>query len=107
MRNPSTGFDRSVSTDDEGRYHIGEIPAQTYEVNATAGGFKSTIIAALTFYVGATLVRDIYLEVGDTSETVVVREKGRYMVLVSARGCEPCLAALTVILVCVLVGAPG
>src|SRR5262245_50262113 len=61
--NDSTGFDRSVVTDDEGRYHVEEIPASSYEVTAAANGFKSAA-AALTFDVGRTLVRDFQLEVG-------------------------------------------
>jgi hypothetical protein len=73
VRRDATGFDRSALTDDEGRYHIEGIPAQTYDVTAAAQGFRSAVIAALTFEVAATVVRDFRLEVGDTSETVVVR----------------------------------
>ena len=70
--NKSTGFERSVTTDGQGRYLVSEIPAETYDVTASARGFKSAVIGALTFDVGRTFVRDFQLEVGDTSETVVV-----------------------------------
>jgi hypothetical protein len=73
VRNESTGFDRAVATDDEGRYHVEPIPAETYSVTAAASGFKSAVIAVLTFEVGRTLVRDFRLEIGETRETVVVR----------------------------------
>ncbi len=36
VRNDSTGFDRSVRTNDEGRYHVEAIPAGSYEVAAAA-----------------------------------------------------------------------
>jgi hypothetical protein len=72
VRNESTGFDQSVETGDDGRYHVEEIPAQTYDVVAVATGFKSARVVSLTFDVGRTLVRDFHLEVGDASETVVV-----------------------------------
>jgi len=73
VRNDSTGFNRSVASDSEGRYHVDDIPAQTYDVTAAAQGFKSAIVAGLTFDVGRTLVRDFRLEVGPTSETLVVK----------------------------------
>src|SRR5262245_25084163 len=49
VRNESTGFDRSVATDDHGRYRVEEVPAQTYDVTASATGFKSVIVDSLTF----------------------------------------------------------
>jgi hypothetical protein len=73
VSNDSTGFSRSVTTDDDARYLVEEIPPQQYDVTAAADGFKSAVIAELTFDVGRTLVRDFRLEVGDASETVDVR----------------------------------
>jgi hypothetical protein len=73
LRSDSIGIDRSVATDDAGQYHIAQIPPGSYTVAATAPGFKSIIIAALTVDVGRTVVRDFHLEVGDRTETVIVR----------------------------------
>jgi hypothetical protein len=73
LRSASTSVDRLVATDDEGRYHIALIPAGSYAVAAAAPGFKSVVIAELTIEVGRTLVRDFHLEVGDRTETVIVR----------------------------------
>jgi hypothetical protein len=73
LRSDSIGIDRSVATDDAGQYHIAQIPPGSYNVAATAPGFKSIIIAALTVDVGRTVVRDFHLEVGDRTETVLVR----------------------------------
>jgi hypothetical protein len=72
LRSDATGFNRSVSTDDQGRYHVALVPAGSYAVEATAPGFRSVVIAALTVDVGRSLVRDFHLEVGDRSETVQV-----------------------------------
>src|SRR5262245_45165963 len=72
VRDDSSGFDESVDTDDEGRYQVAAIPAGSYEVSAEATGFKSIVIAAMSFEVGRTLVRDFHLEVGDQRETVAV-----------------------------------
>jgi hypothetical protein len=73
VRGTSNGFDRFVPADDEGRYHIAAIPAGHYQVTASAPGFKSVVIKTLSFDVGRTVVRDFRLEVGETSETVVVK----------------------------------
>jgi hypothetical protein len=75
VRDRSTGFDRVLLTDDEGRYHVSAIPPGTYEIRVEATGFKTAIVEALSFEVGRTLVRDFHLEIGDTSETVVVKSE--------------------------------
>ena len=49
------------------------IPAGAYEVTAAASGFKSAVIKALQFEVGRIVVRDFQLEVGETSDTVIVQ----------------------------------
>jgi hypothetical protein len=73
LRSDAAGLARSVSTDDAGRYYIASIPAGSYAVEATAPGFKSIDITALTLDVGRTLVRDFRMEIGERNETVVVR----------------------------------
>jgi hypothetical protein len=72
VRNDATGFDRVAFTDDEGRYQVAAIPPGSFEVTAEATGFKSIVVAAMSFDVGRTLVRDFHLEVGDQREIVVV-----------------------------------
>lgn len=73
VRSQATGFDRSVPTDKEGRYHVAAIPAGIYVLTADATGFRSERIEELTVDVGRTLVRDFRLTVSDRTETVVVR----------------------------------
>jgi outer membrane receptor protein involved in Fe transport len=72
LRNRSTDFVDSVSTDAEGRYHIGAIAAGLYDVIAASAGFRSELLNDLTFEVGRTQVRDFHLTLGDRSEAVVV-----------------------------------
>jgi hypothetical protein len=72
VHDDATGFDRSATSDGEGRYHFAAIPVGTYEIAASAPGFKAAIIPEMPFEVGRTLVRDFRLELGDTTETVVV-----------------------------------
>jgi hypothetical protein len=72
VRSVSTSLNQSAATDDEGRYQVAAIPPGSYEVTAEATGFKSIVVAAMSFDVGRTLVRDFHLEVGDQRETVSV-----------------------------------
>src|SRR4029079_13065819 len=72
VRNPTIGFNRSVTTDDGGRYHVDGIPASVCEITATAAGFKSVVVA-LTFEVGRSFVRDFSLEIGNTAQAIVVK----------------------------------
>jgi hypothetical protein len=72
VRDDSTGFDRSVPTDDDGRYHVGAIPAGSYQITASASGFKSAVVEALNLEVGRIVVRDFRLELGETNESVTV-----------------------------------
>jgi hypothetical protein len=72
VRNASTGFHRAVRTDSDGRYQVAPMPAGSYEITATATGFKSVVIQELYFDVGRTLVRDFRLEVGNQAETIIV-----------------------------------
>ena len=73
VSNQSSNFHRSVSTDDEGRYHVAAIPVGMYVVTVTATDFRPEAIEELRFEVGRTLVRDFRLEIGDRSETVLGR----------------------------------
>ena len=73
VRDDSTGFNVSVSTDADGRYYVAAIPPGTYTVAADASGFRAEVIEEMTIDTGRTLVRNFVLALGDQSETVVVR----------------------------------
>jgi hypothetical protein len=72
IRSEATGFNLSVRTDDEGRYHFAAMPVGLYAATASASGFRSVVVERLRFEVGQTLVQDFQLAVGNTSETVIV-----------------------------------
>jgi hypothetical protein len=72
VENESTGIDQSARSDGEGRYYVAAIPSGTYTVTATADGFRTDRIDALSVDVGRTLVRDFHLAVGDITEAVLV-----------------------------------
>jgi hypothetical protein len=73
VRDETTNFTVSVSTDSEGRYFVLPLSPGTYVVQAAAAGLRPETIESLLIEVGKTLVRDFYLSPGDLSEMVVVR----------------------------------
>jgi hypothetical protein len=66
-----TGAERHFTTKSDGQYQIGNLPPGEYEVKVAANGFKSGL-APVTVQVGENLSIDFNLEIGATSETVVV-----------------------------------
>ena len=42
LSNKSTGFSRTVKTDDQGAYQFLEVPPSTYVMTVTAAGFATT-----------------------------------------------------------------
>ena len=64
----SSTFERTATTDDDGRYSVTPIPAATYQVTGSAAGFKTVVVEGLVLEVGRTVVHDFRLDVGDTSE---------------------------------------
>ena len=73
VRSDETSFDRSVPTDAEGRYYIDAIPPGSYQVSASAAGFREELIEELVVEVGRALLHDFSLDLGDRSETVLVQ----------------------------------
>jgi hypothetical protein len=72
VRSDATGFNLSVRTDEDGRYHFAALPVGSYLVTASAPGFRSAVIERLNFEVGRTIVQDFRLAVGDTHESILV-----------------------------------
>ena len=63
--------ERTFNTKSDGEYQIGNLPPGEYEIRVMMAGFKAGL-AAVTVEVGANITVDFKLEVGATSETVVV-----------------------------------
>ncbi|MFN7622408.1 MAG: carboxypeptidase regulatory-like domain-containing protein, partial [Acidobacteriota bacterium] len=70
-KNRSTGAERVVTTGTDGTFLIGNLIPGEYELRIVMTGFK-TVVVAVTVQIGETLTLDTPLEIGQTTETVVV-----------------------------------
>jgi hypothetical protein len=71
VKNKETGAERTASANSGGEFTVSNLLPGEYEVKVAAKGFK-TYISGATIQVGDTSTIEIGLEVGDTSETVVI-----------------------------------
>ena len=71
VKNPSTGFTRSATTDESGRYRFTNLPTGQYEVSVEASGFKKYQRNTVTLDIGQEATVPVSLEVGDISAEVV------------------------------------
>lgn len=72
IRNQDTNITRTTPTETDGSYRFPAIPAGTYEIEATHGGFETVKESGITLTVGQEAVQNITLSVGATSQTVEV-----------------------------------
>jgi hypothetical protein len=73
VTNSQTGFQRSDTSDSQGRYTISQLPPGTYNVKATAAGFADTTINNVELQVNSPATVAIKFEkVGSTATTVQV-----------------------------------
>ncbi|MCA1624665.1 MAG: carboxypeptidase-like regulatory domain-containing protein [Acidobacteria bacterium] len=70
--NPETGFNRSVTTNDEGQYNFPSISPATYRIEVEASNFKKTIKSDIRALVDSPINVDIPLQAGDVSAVVDV-----------------------------------
>ena len=68
----TNAMSQSTTTDAQGRYTISQLPVGTYSVQASLAGFNTVVRAGITLAVGATLVVDFSLPVGQVTQTVNV-----------------------------------
>ena len=71
-QNLETGTSRSIPTDETGSFRLAALPVGHYDLKAEASGFKVTTQKALVLDVGQEAVMNFALEVGTTSEQVIV-----------------------------------
>ena len=74
--NPATNYERSATTNDDGRYLIANLEAGLYSVRINAPNFKSYVVENVRVNAGATTTADAVLEAGAVSETVEVVSSG-------------------------------
>ena len=72
LTDPAKNFSRTQQTNADGAYVFTAIPPGTYKLEITAPGFKTASATDLVALVDTPTVRDVQLEVGAVSETVVV-----------------------------------
>jgi hypothetical protein len=71
-RNVGTNVTQSTVSDAAGRYQILDLPIGSYEIQASLSGFEKVLHKGITLTVGANLVVDFSLPVGQVSQTVNV-----------------------------------
>jgi len=72
IRNRETGAERSVSTDDTGRFNAASLAVGTYDLQVEKPGFHSTSLTNVTLVVGQREAVSFTLQVGDVHQTVEV-----------------------------------
>ena len=72
VRNPSTGFSRTFTTNDSGEFQAIGIPPGTYEITASAATFRTVKISDIKLTVGQRAGITIPLEVGGADAVVNV-----------------------------------
>lgn len=63
---------RTVQTNDEGQYSVGDLPVTSYDVTVEAKGFRKSVSTNVEVSVGQRRTLDVELQVGDISEVVTV-----------------------------------
>src|SRR5438876_11081793 len=71
-KNAGTGAERTVLTDASGGFSIASVPAGSYDVTASASGFRPEVRSGITMTVGAAMRVDFALNVGTLAEAVEV-----------------------------------
>ena len=74
-RNIGTNITQATQSDAQGRYRIANLPVGEYEVRASMSGFQTMVHTGITLTVGASLVVDVSLTVGQVTQTVNVESE--------------------------------
>ena len=72
LTNEATGFQSSFVSDASGNYSFRNLTPGKYDLNATAGGFKTQDQKGIELLVNQAARQDVHLAVGQTGETVTV-----------------------------------
>jgi hypothetical protein len=62
----------TTTTDHEGKYEVGDLPAANYRVNFSSPGFKNYEVQGMSLGGGRELTQNAALQVGNVSQTVTV-----------------------------------
>ncbi len=72
LSNPTTGLERTVTTDDAGNFHFLELPIGTFRLTITKQGFGTSIITDIETSQGVVNTIDPVLKIGSVSSQVEV-----------------------------------
>jgi outer membrane receptor protein involved in Fe transport len=72
VKNSATSATQSVTSDDQGRYSLPELPIGPYDVAATKSGFQNVVRSGVVLTVGSSPVLDFQLPVGQATDTISV-----------------------------------
>lgn len=72
IRNTATGATQTLTTDEQGRYSVPNLPIGPYEATASKTGFQNLVQRGITLTVGSSPVVDFQLMVGQATQTVNV-----------------------------------
>jgi hypothetical protein len=72
LTDKATNIPRLVSTNENGRYLLVDIPAGTYDLTVNKAGFRLSRLSGQAVNVGTTLTLNVTLEVGAVTESVEV-----------------------------------
>ncbi len=73
-QNQETGTQRSVHTDDAGRYSIEQLPPGRYQLTAQVSGFETAVVPEVEVFVGRTTVVNVRLKIGELQTKTVVTD---------------------------------
>ena len=74
VRNPDTGFSRTVSTETDGSYRLSALAVGRYDIEISHAGFNTETRKSLALAVAQEAVVNVTLQVGSASQTVTVTE---------------------------------
>lgn len=72
IANPATGFNRSVTTSEDGKFSFPGIPPATYRVEVEAANFKKLVNASVQALVDSPIDIDLAMQPGDVTAVVDV-----------------------------------
>jgi len=75
LKNVGTGAPHTTKSDAEGRYRVPDLNVGEYEIQIAKMGFSTLVRKNVTLNVGAQVVVDLVMQVGQQQQTVTVEGK--------------------------------
>ncbi|MFM2125277.1 MAG: hypothetical protein RL328_1728, partial [Acidobacteriota bacterium] len=72
VKNTGTSQTRNVTSDNQGRYSVPELPIGQYEIEARQSGFQTLVRTGIELTVGAAPVIDLQMSLGTAEQTISV-----------------------------------